>query len=103
MGARKDCIQQLRPCVELPCWARATRVTTLGQGHARDYVVTCDGHQTAALRFLAAMSLPRHLPGRRRALCVGLKTKTDWVLDDGMGRWWMGKGPRLFLLSVLPT
>jgi len=29
-------------------------------------------------------------PGRRCALCVGLKTKTGRNIDNGMGLWWMG-------------
>jgi len=47
---------------------------------------------------MTLMSLPRHLPGRRRTLCAGLKTKMDRLLDDGMG-----KGMWLFLLLVPPN
>jgi len=35
---------------------------------------------------MTLMSLPRHLPGRRRTLCAGLKTKMDRLLDDGIGK-----------------
>ena len=47
---------------------------------------------------MTLMSLPRHLPGRHHTLCVGLKMKMDWLLNNGMG-----KGTWLFLLLVLPN
>src|SRR6266581_3326270 len=46
---------------------------------------------------MTLMSLPRHLPGRCRTPCAGLKTKMDRLLDNGMG-----KGMWLFLLLVPP-
>ena len=41
---------------------------------------------------------------RRRVLSMGLKpkTKTHWLLEDGMGRWWMGKGAWPCLSLVVP-
>jgi len=47
---------------------------------------------------MTLMSLPWHLLGQCRTLCVGLKTKMDQLLDNGIG-----KGMWLFLLLVPPN